>query len=56
MAHLLAFGSVDAGEERGDNSFLGFEGGFEFDVFLPKRGDFGGEFFELLLGCFDGTL
>ena len=28
---------------------MGFEGGFEFDVFQPKFGDFGGEFFELLV-------
>jgi hypothetical protein len=53
-AHLFAFHSVDAGEKRGYDSFLGFEGSFEFEVFLPKCGDFGEEFFDLLVFAIDG--
>lgn len=53
-AHLFAFGSVDAGEEGRDDSFLGFEGGFEFEVLLPECGDFGEKFFDLLVFAFDG--
>jgi len=55
MAHLLAFGSVDAGEQSGDEGFLGLKlGSIDFE-FRTKFGNFSGEFFDLLvLGVDDG--
>ena len=42
VAHFLALGSVDSGEECGDEGFLGLE-------FSSKFGDFGAELFDLLV-------
>jgi len=49
VVHFFAFGSVDAFEQSGDEAFLHFKLGFEC-------GDLGGQFGDLLFGCFDGSL
>jgi hypothetical protein len=48
MAHLLALGSVDAFEQRGDETFL--DGEFSF-----KASDFRSEFSNLFFGRFDAV-
>jgi hypothetical protein len=48
MAHLLALGSVDAFEQRGDETFL--DGEFSF-----KASDFRSEFSDLFFGRFDAV-
>jgi hypothetical protein len=39
MTHLLALGSVDAFEKRGDKTFLNGEFGFEGSDFRSELGD-----------------
>jgi hypothetical protein len=49
VIHPLAFGSVDALEQRGDETFLNGEFGLQ-------RGDFRSEFLDLLFRRLDGPL
>ena len=49
MIHLLAFRSIEALEQGGDDAFLGGEIDF-------KRGNSRDEFFDLLFRSFDNSI
>jgi len=54
-AQLLAFRTVDALEQGGDDAFLSREFGLEFVDFLRERTILSGELGDLLLGRFDAA-
>ena len=56
VVHRFALGSIDAGEEGGDDALLKFQFLAEVGDFGGKTGDFLGEVGDLLIFAFDGFL